>query len=77
MGHPNIIMSGGCRGINTNGFIISVHKSYSDFDNFLFEHKRDLGEMFTDIQTILVNLGGNQVLKPLNFKYVGEALEHL
>ena len=72
MKHPNIIMSGGCRGMNTNGFILSVHKSYSDLDNFLFEHKRNLGDMFTDIQTILVNLGGDQILKPLNFKYLAE-----
>ena len=77
MDHPNIIMSGGCRGMNTNGFIVSVHKSYSDLDDFLIEHKRDLGEMFTDIQTTLVNLGGSQVLKPLHFKYIGEELEHL
>jgi DNA-binding Lrp family transcriptional regulator len=72
MKHPNIIMSGGCRGMNTNGFIVSVHKSYSGLDNFLFEHKRNLGDMFTDIQTILVNLGGDQILKPLNFKYLAE-----
>ena len=72
MKHPNIIMSGGCRGMNTNGFIVSVHKSYSDLDNFLFEHKRDLGDMFTEIKTILVNLSGDQVLKPLHFKYLAE-----
>jgi DNA-binding Lrp family transcriptional regulator len=73
MEHPNIIMSGGCRGMNTNGFIVSVHKSYSDLDDFLFEHKRELGDMFTGIQTILVNLGGDQILKPLHFKYLAEA----
>jgi DNA-binding Lrp family transcriptional regulator len=72
MEHPNIIMSGGCRGMNTNGFILSVHKSYSDLDNFLFEHKRDLGDMFTDIHTIIVNLGGDQILKPLHFKYLAD-----
>lgn len=75
MDHSNIIMSGGCRGMNTNGFMVSVHKSYSD--NFLIDQKRDLGDLFTDIQTVLVNLGGSQVLKPLHFKYVGEELEHL
>ena len=61
--------------MNTNGFMVSVHKSYSD--NFLIDQKRDLGDLFTDIQTVLVNLGGSQVLKPLHFKYVGEELEHL
>jgi len=75
MNHPNIIMSGGCRGMNTDGFSISVHKSYSDLDSFLSEHKRDLGDILTNIQTIIVNLGGNQILKPLHLKYLAEAIQ--
>ena len=72
MSHPNVIMSGGCRGMGVNGFMISVHKSYSDFDSFMAEHKRELGDMFTDVQAVLVNFGGSQILKPLHFKYLGE-----
>lgn len=76
MKHPNIIMSGGCRGMGVSGFIMSVHKSYSDLDDFLADHKRELGDMFTDIQTVLVNLGGSQILKPLHLKYLAEKLKH-
>jgi len=75
MNHANVIMGSGCRGMGVNGFMISVHKSYSDLDNFLSEQKRELGDMFTDIQTILVNLGGNQILKPLHLKYLAEAIQ--
>jgi len=70
--HANVIMSGGCRGMGMNGFMISVHKSYSDFDSFMAEHKRELGDTFTDVRTVLVNLGGSQILKPLHFKYLTE-----
>lgn len=73
MNHANVIMSGGCRGMSVNGFMISVHKSYSDFDSFMAKHKRELGDTFTDVQTVLVNLGGSQILKPLHFKYLAEA----
>jgi len=76
MNHANVIMSGGCRGMGVNGFMISVHKSYSDFDSFMAKHKRELGDTFTDVQTVLVNLGGSQILKPLHFKYLAERLEH-
>jgi DNA-binding Lrp family transcriptional regulator len=72
MKHPNVLMSGGCRGMSMSGFILSVHKGYSDLDSFLADHKRELGDMFTEIQTILVNLGGSQILKPLHFKYLAE-----
>jgi len=76
MKQPNIIMGAGCRGMDTNGIMITIHKSYSDLDNFLTKHKRELGDMCTDIQTVLVNLGGNQILKPLHFKYIAERLKH-
>ena len=72
MNHANVIMSGGCRGMGVNGFMISVHEGYSDFDNFMAEHKRELGDMFTDVQTVLVNFSGSQILKPLHFKYLAE-----
>lgn len=72
MKHPNVLMTGGSRGMNMNGFMISVHKSYSDFDKFMSEHKRELGDMFTDIQTAIVNLGGGEVLKPLHLKYLAD-----
>lgn len=59
--------------MNMNGFMISVHKSYSNFDKFMSDHKRELGDMFTDIQTAIVNLEGNDILKPLHLKYLADA----
>ena len=72
MQHPNVIMGGGCRGMGMDGFLMSVHKSYSDFDEFMFNHKRELGELVDDIQTVIVNLGGSAILKPLHFKYLAK-----
>jgi len=73
MKHPNVIMGGGCRGMGMDGFFISVHKSYSDFDKFMFDHKREMGEFVDHIQTVIVNLGGSAILKPLHLKYLAEA----
>jgi len=73
MKQPNVIMSGGCRGMGMDGFLISVHKSYSDFDKFMFDHKREMGEFVVDVQTAIVNLGGSAILKPLHLKYLAEA----
>lgn len=73
MQHPNILMSGGCRGMNMNGFLVSVHKSYSDFDKFMTEHRMQLGDMVTDVESVIVNLEGPDILKPLHLKYLGEA----
>lgn len=73
MQNPNIIMGGGCRGMGMDGFLISVHKSYSDFDKFMFDHKREMGEFVDHIQTVIVNLDGSAILKPLHLKYLTEA----
>jgi len=72
MAQHNIIMSGGCRGMGVDGFMISVHKSYSDFDKFMFDHKREMGDFVDSVQSVLVNLGGSEILKPLHLKYLAE-----
>ena len=73
MEQPNILMGGGCRGMGMDSFIISVHKSYSDFNNFMYDHKRKFGDLIEDVQAVLVDLGGREVLKPLHLKYFAEA----
>lgn len=70
---PCIIMSGACRGMGVDSFMISLHKSYKDYDEFLRSHRLELGEFIEDVQSILVNLGGKEILKPLSFKYLIEA----
>jgi len=72
MKQPNVIMSGGCRGMGMDGFLISVHKSYSDFDKFMFDYKREMGELVNDVQTAIVHLGESAILKSLHLKYLAE-----
>lgn len=72
MKQPNIIMAGGCQGPGVNAFNISVHRNYSDFDEFIQRFKLEWGEAIDDIQTVLINLAGKQVLKPFNLKYLSQ-----
>lgn len=71
---PSVIMSSGCRGMNRDGVVISVHKSYADFDHFISEHKRELGDLFSEADTVIVNLGGKDIIKPLHLKYLADAI---
>jgi len=70
---PCIIMSGACRGMGVDSFMISIHKSYKEYDEFLRSHRLELGEFVEDVQSILVNLGGKEILKPLGFTCLIEA----
>jgi DNA-binding Lrp family transcriptional regulator len=64
---PCIIMSGACRGMGVDSFMISIHKSYKNYDEFLSNHRLELGDFIEDVQSILVNLGGKEISKPLGF----------
>jgi DNA-binding Lrp family transcriptional regulator len=70
---PCIIMSGACRGMGVDSFMISIHKSYKDYDDFLREHRLALGDFLEDVQSILVNLSGKEILKTLSFRCLFEA----
>ncbi len=72
MNQPNIIMAGACRGIGVDSFMISLHKNYSDYDDFMRDYRLELGDFIDDVQSVLVNLAGKEVLKPLSLKYLAE-----
>ncbi len=72
MNQPNIIMAGACRGIGVDSFMISLHKNYSDYDDFMRDYRLELGDFINDVQSVLVNLAGKEVLKPLSLKYLAE-----
>ena len=74
MKQPGVLLASGCRGMGRTAALISVHKSYADFDRFMSEHKRELGYLFSEIDTAIVNLGGREVIKPLHLKYLADAL---
>jgi len=72
MRQHNIVMAGACRGAGVDSFMISVHKSYSDYDDFMRSYRLELGETMDDVQSVLVNLRGKELVKPFHLKYLAE-----
>jgi hypothetical protein len=52
--------------------MISLHKNYSDYDDFMRDYRLELGDFIDDVQSVLVNIAGKELLKPLNLKYLAE-----
>jgi len=73
MSQPNVIMAGSCRGMGMDAFTLSLHQSYSDYDEWCRKLRLELGDLIDDFQSVLVNLLGTELLKPLHFKYLAEA----
>ena len=72
MKQPNIVMAVASRGMGMDAFNISLHKSYADYDQWFRNFRGEWGELVDDIQSVMVNLRGGEVIKPLNFKYISE-----
>jgi len=70
MNQPKIIMAGACRGIGVDSFMISLHKDYADYDEFMLNYRLELGDFINDVQCVLVNLAGKELIKPLSLKYL-------
>jgi len=68
----NVIMGSGCRGMGMTGIMISLHKTYAALDEFLINHREQLGDILEDVQTIVVNLSGKAFYRPLHLKYLAE-----
>lgn len=71
---PNVIFGGECRGLGMTGVMLSIHKNYADLDKFLTGHRQQLSPLLEEVNTIIVNLAGKFVYRPLNLKYLTEAL---
>lgn len=73
MSQHQIIMGGACRGMGVDSFMMSLHKNYSDYDEFMRNYRLELADTIDDVQSVLINLDGKELLKPLNLRYLAEA----
>ena len=73
----NVIFGGECRGMGKTGVMLSLHQNYSALDAFLAEHRRQLGSILEDVETLIVNLAGQTVFRPLNLQRLAEHMRGL
>lgn len=74
MAKPNIIFASGAEGMGKNAVIISLHKDYTDFSEFLRDLRLEGGDDLQNCDTLLISLKGKAV-KPLSLKYLAELEE--
>jgi DNA-binding Lrp family transcriptional regulator len=70
---PNVLMATGSRGAGVDSFMISIHKTYADFDKFIHDYKYQLGDLIDDTQSIIANLSGQEVTKHFTLRNLAEA----
>jgi len=74
MAKPSVIFAARAEGMGKNGVMISIHKDYSGFSDFLAQHLTEWNDEIEDYDTILISLKGT-IVKPLSLKYLAEIKE--
>ncbi len=72
MNQPNVVFAGGGQGMGWDDLVISFHKSYSDFANFIRRHDSELSEFVSESQSFIIDLNPGDILKSLHFKYLAD-----
>ncbi len=72
--YPNIIFAARCEDKGANRLMISIHKNYTDFSNFLSENLQYWGDIIEHTNTILISLKGT-IAKPFSFRYLAQQEE--
>jgi len=70
MKNPNIVFAGGGEGMGMDGAVISFHRNFSDFSDFITNLKLDWSEHIQDIQCFLMTTDGDRLVKPFSLKYL-------
>jgi len=72
--YPNIIFAARAEGMGKNGVMISLHKNYADFSNFVAEQLQYWEDDIENHDIMLISLKGI-IAKPLSLAYLADVEE--
>jgi len=71
--HPNILLASRAQGMGKDSIMISLHKDFTDYENFMVTLKSDWADAVKDEESIIVSIKGFTA-KPFSFRYLAEML---
>jgi DNA-binding Lrp family transcriptional regulator len=73
MKQPYVIFGGAIEGSGINSFVMSLHRSYAEYNRFLQKLRIDWGDFIETLQSFIVDLTSEKRIKPLHLKYLADA----
>jgi DNA-binding Lrp family transcriptional regulator len=67
---PRVIFVASAWGMGRNGVMISLHKDYADFSDFMNNLKFNSGGYVEEVDSMLVSLKTDMIAKPLSLSYL-------
>jgi DNA-binding Lrp family transcriptional regulator len=74
MQHPNIFFASDGEGLGKDAVILSLHKDYSKYADFMREYSISFADFISDVQSFIVSLKTGMIIKPFDLKYLAEDL---
>jgi len=74
MAKPNVLFAARAEGMGKSAVVISVHRSYTDYSNFLGEIRAEGGGIVESYDSLLVSLKG-LIVKPFSPRYLAKLVE--
>ena len=70
---PNVVFAAECNGMGMNGVVVSLHRSYSDYVDFVKNLRLEGGDGLKMADSLIISLEGS-VVKPFNLNDLAETL---
>lgn len=72
--HPNVVFAADGEGLGKDIVVVSFHKDYAKYSDFMRSFAMDWGQMVIDFDSFLVSLDSGFKIKPFNLRYLAEDL---
>jgi DNA-binding Lrp family transcriptional regulator len=75
MNHPNILFASDGEGLGKDTAMVSVHKNYSKYADFMRGYTVNFADFVTDVQSFVVSLKTGIMMKPFDVKYIADDID--
>ena len=75
MEHANIFFASDGEGLGKDAVMVSVHKNYSKYADFMRDYTVTFADFITDVQSFIVSLKTGILMKPFDIKYLADDVE--
>jgi len=72
---PNIIFASDGEGLGKDGIMVSLHKNYSKYADFIRDYIVTFADFIGDVQSFIVSLKSGLIMKYLDLKYLADDID--
>jgi hypothetical protein len=73
--HPMMLFLSTGMGLGWDRVCISLHRNYSEYSRFISELKEEWEKYMDDVDSFVVSLESDNILRSLSFRYLAELIE--